>query len=414
METTFKIVLDKRYSRKDLTFPLRLRLYQNRNYKEHTIGIYIREAEWNEQLQEVSKSNASHKIYNAKIVDLKARLRKAILFNDDEEEQLSLEKLLSLVTPSKKKKQENKPDIIAYGKKHIATLQEQGRIGSSISYSCAINKLKGFANADNLPFETVNYSFIERFNTSLLSEGMKVNGISNYMRSIRALFNRAIREGIIKADCYPFSKFKIKNERTINRTLNISEIRSIAGLDLIPQTTIWHHRNLFLLSYCLIGMNFSDLLTLTKENFVDGRIIFRRKKTHKVYSILIQPKVKEILGHYRNETANANQSFLLPFIQKNNSPIQLKKDIQQAIKNTNDYLSKITAILEIEKPVTTYYARYSWANIARSMGYAKDLIAEALGHEYGNKVTGIYLDNYSNSVLDEMNAKVIEASFYKE
>ena len=56
--------------------------------------------------------------------------------------------------------------------------------------------------------------------------------------------------------------------------------------------------------------------------------------------------------------------------------------------------------------LTTYYARYSWANIARKLGYSKDLIAEALGHEYGNRVTGIYLDNYDLEVIDEMNEKV--------
>jgi len=32
--------------------------------------------------------------------------------------------------------------------------------------------------------------------------------------------------------------------------------------------------------------------------------------------------------------------------------------------------------------------RYTYANIAKQLGYSKDLIAEALGHEYGNKVTG--------------------------
>jgi len=51
------------------------------------------------------------------------------------------------------------------------------------------------------------------------------------------------------------------------------------------------------------------------------------------------------------------------------------------------------------------------ANIAKSLGYSKDLIAEALGHEYGNSVTGIYLDNYSNEMIGEANANVIAAVF---
>ena len=35
------------------------------------------------------------------------------------------------------------------------------------------------------------------------------------------------------------------------------------------------------------------------------------------------------------------------------------------------------------------------------------MIAEALGHEYGNRVTNIYLDAFDNNTLDEMHEDVI-------
>ena len=74
---------------------------------------------------------------------------------------------------------------------------------------------------------------------------------------------------------------------------------------------------------------------------------------------------------------------------------------------------EVASLCKIDKSITTYYARYSWANIAKGLGYSKDLIAEALGHEYGNKVTGIYLDHYDNATLDSMNEKLIKAVFKK-
>ena len=77
----------------------------------------------------------------------------------------------------------------------------------------------------------------------------------------------------------------------------------------------------------------------------------------------------------------------------------------------NNYIKKIAKDLQIPKQVSTYYARYSWANISRSLGYSKDLIAEALGHEYGNKVTGIYLDSYDKQIIDAANYNVIAAVF---
>jgi hypothetical protein len=42
------------------------------------------------------------------------------------------------------------------------------------------------------------------------------------------------------------------------------------------------------------------------------------------------------------------------------------------------------------------------------MGYSKDLIAEALGHEYGNKVTGIYLEQFDQQLLDKMTLAIYE------
>lgn len=59
--------------------------------------------------------------------------------------------------------------------------------------------------------------------------------------------------------------------------------------------------------------------------------------------------------------------------------------------------------------LTTYVARHSWATTAKRMGYSNELIAEALGHEYGNKITNIYLDNFEQSVIDEVNEKVLES-----
>ena len=411
MDITFKLILDRIHPKKDLTLPIRLRVFRGRNYKEYSFGISIPEKDWNEQLQQVNHSNSSHLVYNTKISSTRAKLQRFLLLNE-EESPLTLEKIISHLNQSGQKKANNVlPDIFEYVKKHIEKLQKAGHIGNSIVYSCAINKLKEFAGTVKLPFEEVNYSYIEKFNTSLLSEGMKVNGVANYLRTIRAVFNKAIKEGIISADLYPFSKFQIKHEKTINRKLTLEELQIIIDYELPHGSTIWHHRNLFLLSYCLMGINFSDLLTLSAENFIDGRIVFRRRKTHKVYSILLHQKALELLNFYKVSEQRSVKDYILPFIVNRKDPMQLKKDILQAVKNTNDYLGKLAKLCEIEKPITTYYARYSRSNIARGLGYSKDIIAEGLGHEYGNKVTGIYLDQYDTSIIDEMNAKVIQYSF---
>ena len=87
--------------------------------------------------------------------------------------------------------------------------------------------------------------------------------------------------------------------------------------------------------------------------------------------------------------------------------LRAKRTIQQCIKTTNKYLKRLSAEVGLGCPVTTYSSRHSFATIAKRMGYSNELIAEALGHEYGNKITNIYLDKFDTDVLDAMHQQVI-------
>ena len=54
-----------------------------------------------------------------------------------------------------------------------------------------------------------------------------------------------------------------------------------------------------------------------------------------------------------------------------------------------------------------YKARHTWATIAHKIGISKDVISLALGHEFGCKTTGIYID-YDLEQIDKANRKVID------
>ena len=77
------------------------------------------------------------------------------------------------------------------------------------------------------------------------------------------------------------------------------------------------------------------------------------------------------------------------------------------LKTTNKYLKLISLELGIGSHVTTYSSRHSFATIAKRLGYSNEVIAESLGHEYGNKITNIYLDTFEVEVLDAMHSMVI-------
>lgn len=415
MEITYKFILDKRRESDNEHYPVKLRIYQNRGSKEVNLRIKVRESNWDEKAQEVLASEPDFKLYNAKISSFKSKINAAILLAEiNNQTGFKIDDLLDLLKPAQQTSVKAKETVFEFGQKLVAQLEKKGKIGNSIVYSCALNKLKEHCGNRQLYFENIDFRFLDDFNTTLLSDGIKVNTISNYLRTLRAIFNRAIKEKVVDRKYYPFEEFKIKSEKTINRALSIEEMKKIVAVKFDPNSNMWHYQNLFLLSFCFIGINFADLLTLKPENLIDGRIVFHRKKTGKIYSIKIPDEAMKRFHPYNICKVEGKNDFLLPFVKNTGNPVKLKKDIALVIHAVNENLKTISSKQKITKPVSTYYARYSWANIAKSLGYSKDLIAEALGHEYGNKVTGIYLDDYDKAVIDEMNEKVIEAVFYNK
>jgi len=415
MSITSKIILDQRRPKTDKTCPVRLRLYNKTEYKELSLGITVKPEDWDDSNQFVLSSEPNYETYNAKILSKKSKVQRLILLAElNEPIEVSLTEIIAAVsndsTPKAKIKKES-PSIIRYGQDIIKQLTNSGKVGNAFAYGCAVSKLKTFVKTDNFSFEALTYKKLVEFQDSMLADKIKVNSISVYMRTIRAIYNRAIKEGIVPATAYPFTAYRIKNEKTVNRTLTLNEMQRIATLELKPDTAIWHWRNYFLLSFCLIGINFADMLTLTGNNIVDGRIVFRRRKTGKIYTVKLQDKAIEILSHYRAIAAIEKDARLLPILKQTCDLVKLKKDIWQAIKTCNAYLDRIAKQLEISKEISTYYARYTWANIARSLGYSKDIIGQALGHSYGNATTSIYLDDYDNELIDAANLKVIKAVF---
>lgn len=81
----------------------------------------------------------------------------------------------------------------------------------------------------------------------------------------------------------------------------------------------------------------------------------------------------------------------------------------QKRKLTNDHLYEVGKLIGLTQNLTTYVFRNTYANIAKQLGYSKDMIAEALGHSYGNNVTGIYLEMFDQDKLDKMHNEICKA-----
>ena len=67
---------------------------------------------------------------------------------------------------------------------------------------------------------------------------MKVNSVGVYMRTFRAICNKAINLGHVEQSWYPFAKYKIKKEKTVPRVISLQDMREYFALNLEPDHTL--------------------------------------------------------------------------------------------------------------------------------------------------------------------------------
>jgi len=236
-----------------------------------------------------------------------------------------------------------------------------------------------------------------------MSRGFSENGLAVYMRTIRAIYNKAIKEGCAELEAYPFKKYSIKTKPTKKRAIEYVAIKKIANLNFEPTDPLYHTRNIFLMSFYLQGAPFMDLAFLKMNKLIDGRVQYKRKKTGRFYDIKITPSLQSILDYYLS-SKNPND-FILPII-KRESLVDQYNDVQWAHKRHNIRLKEIAKLAGIDENLTSYVSRHSFASIANNLGVPVTAISEMLGHEKLT-TTQVYLSSLKKDVLDQYNEQVI-------
>jgi integrase/recombinase XerD len=404
----YKLILDTKRVKQDGLYTVVVRITFNKNNTTLSTGTRVRKEHWDNSSQLVLKSNPNFQKLNQSISEAFLKIQKLIHELDDLHE-FSFAALKERIDENLKpyKQVSGGTTFNDFSAELIKNLFDINKVGNALVYQTASNRLVGFAKGRKLKFKEIDFTFLEAFQRHLIGEGVKQNSISNYLRTIRAIYNRAIKARVIDRTQYPFTEVTIKSERTAKRAILINDVTKIYNLCLSEDSKEWHTRNYFFLSFSLIGISFTDLAYLKLSNIVDGRLVYRRRKTKKEYSIKISSFAKRIIAKYHGKS----EKYLLPVLPSSivEDSLKANQKIHQWIKTTNKWMKELAKRCEISETLTTYVARHTWATTAKRLGYSNELIAEAMGHEYGNKITNIYLDNFEQSIVDDLNEKVINS-----
>jgi integrase/recombinase XerD len=425
-----RLKLDNRKNRlkKDGTFPLVLQLSHKQRTERIGLDYFFTEDQWDSETC-VPKKVANHKHIGAKV---KSQLQKAELLLRSIQisiDELSMPELKAMIeaeilandSTTRLRKEDfvsrkiNKSSLTDYALQKIERFKLSDRHGSAEAIDIAMRSFKRFLNKQDILFTDVNVTALKNYQAYCTANGNKLNTIGAYLRQVRALFNEAINEGIIEDKLYPFKKFKLpKAPKTKNRALRMEEIDAIRKLDLKPKSAIWNARNYFLFMFNNMGINFIDLVKLKKSQFFEttydengmllsGRIAYDRSKTRSEFSIKLTEESLKILNYYKLNEKNS-QDFIFPYGFEDSE--QGRKRYRQQRKRLNRKLRELAELAGIDKSITSYFARHSWATIAKRKNVPITLISEGLGHSE-IKTTQIYLDSFDDDALDSANESIV-------
>jgi len=399
----YKLIQNDKRIKADEIYPIVIRVTYNRVSTTVSTGLRVHKNDWDPVKGIIKNKHPNFKELNQQLLEQFNKVQKMIL-RLNESNGFSFENLKQGLIDGDQNKRLISASFTEFANREIDCLIEINKVGNALVYKTACNRLLNFAPGKDILFKDIDYLFLENFKRQLVKDGVKVNTISNYLRTIRAIFNKAIKAKLVDRSAYPFFDVAIRSEKTSKRAVNITDLSKLLATDLVPETNPWHSRNYFLLSFSLIGISFTDLAYLKPVNIFKDRLIYKRRKTHKEYNIRLTEQARLILSLYQGR----NSKYLLPILPDSiiEDSMDAKKRLKQFIKTTNKHLNLMAETLKVGQ-ITTYVARHTWATTAKRLGYSNELIAEAMGHEYGNKVTNIYLDHFDSSLVDEVNLKVL-------
>lgn len=404
---TLKFYLDKRAARPGDPAPLKLAFTKNSDTALLSVGVRLLPSQWDARAQKVVAAPNKDAL-NAYLRERMATVHGHVLSLTSAGELVRLSatqvknKVASLLEPEAGADRLFVARLEAYAARQSSSRTRE-------IYEVTVKKVLAFdRKARQLSFEDVNKDWLSRFDAWLVGSCPSRNGRNIHLRNIRAVFNDAIDNELTSA--YPFRRFKIRPAPTVKRAVSIETLRSIFSFPVER----WQRRYLdaFRLIFCLIGINVVDLLDA--DPLVDGRLLYLRSKTGRLYNIKVEPEALEIIQRY------AGKDRLVSFGEGRKNYKSFTMQLDRSLQSIGSARYEVRLVRGKEKKVkvyepafpglTSYVARHSWATIAASLDIPKETIAKALGHG-GSSVTDIYID-FDLRKVDDANRRVLDWVFY--
>lgn len=367
----------------------------NRRTRHITTKLKVKPSEWDGIEERMRASTPNSTIVQNQINSDIALLRRIIYEYDNCNKEYKVEDIISHY-----KSVEINISTLDFMHMQIEQLRASNRLGTAQNYEKTMRSFRRFLDNMRLPISALTEQVIADYNAFLIQRGLVRNSVSFYMRVMRAIYNKAVRQRLVEQQ-HPFMEVYTGIDHTRKRAVSESIIAQLYRLELEPGSPLAMCRDIFIFSYCTRGMAFIDIAYLKHSNIQNGTICYARRKTGQLLIIKIEPSIQRIIDRY----AVPDSPYVFPIL-KTTDAAESYEQYQYALNTYNRLLGRLSKILGCGCRLTSYTARHSWATAARNHNVPISVISQGMGHT-SEKTTQIYLTMLENSVIDEANRGII-------
>ncbi|WP_291530542.1 tyrosine-type recombinase/integrase [Bacteroides sp. UBA939] len=284
----------------------------------------------------------------------------------------------------------------------IAELEKEQRSGTAHVYRSTLNRVRKFMNGREMSFKQLTSEWLIRFEQRLLSEQLKWNTVSTYMRMLRSIYNQALERGIATYTPRLFSKVHTGVDSPVKRAVSPEVISKLMKSEKELPQNLSFCRDVFVLLFLFRGMSFVDLAYLRKCDLQGDVITYRRHKTGRRMTVVVCAEAMAIIDKYKDEFSHS--PYLFPIIKNPNG--NEYRQYTRMLRLENYHLLELARSLNIRERLSTYTARHTWATTALRQNFNSNLICDAMGHS-SVKVTETYFQPFKEAEINRMNQSII-------
>lgn len=204
---------------------------------------------------------------------------------------------------------------------YISGLAPSGRRGITSLLNRSASILKRGVDAEDYPWEQLNYAAVAKVRAALLDDGCAVSSVNMALSALRGVAQTAFNLSCMDAETLA----RIRSVKRVSgdiqrkgRALDKQEIRAlIQAAKQHPQPVRRYRDAAIVLTFCGTGLRVGELVKLERRDYDNGILTVRQRKGRKYREIHVADAVDKAIRAWVKVSANEAENALFSRIQRN-------------------------------------------------------------------------------------------------